>query len=175
MNRWAAALGASLLVHAGAAVGTAGWMGRPATFEVTAGEARVALALRSGASPQRSSLDTTAISRKKVTDLPGAIPEAEGAQASVPRSLRNAAPPYPAEAFRRGIEGTTSLFVRVSAQGAASRVAIERSSGWVILDEAAAQAVMKWTFLPARRAGIPVPGSIRIRIRFQIVEAEESW
>lgn len=174
MTRWMIALGASLLVHTGAAVGTLGVMSRSPSFEVTAGEARVALVFRSKSSPPKPSLGLEPIPQKKIAEPLTAIPEIEGAESSVPQSLHNPPPPYPAEAFRRGIQGVTSLFVQVSPQGLASQVAIERSSGSVILDEAAAGAVTKWTFLPARRVGILVSGSIRIRIRFQIVETEES-
>jgi TonB family protein len=171
VTRWAIALGASLLVHSGAAVGTLGMMSRSPSFEVTVGEARVALAFRPRPSPPPSSLNLEPVPPKKWAESLTAIPEVEGAESSAAQSLRNPPPPYPAEAFRRGIQGVTSLLVHVNAQGAASQVTMERSSGSAILDEAAVGAVMKWTFIPARRAGGPVSGAIRIRIRFQIVEA----
>jgi len=174
MSRWAIALGVSLLVHTGAAVGTIGMMSRSPSFEVTAGEARVALLFRSKSSLPKPSLNLEPVPQKKIPEPLAAIPEVEGAESSVPQSLHNPPPPYPPEAFRRGIQGVTSLFVRVSPQGLASQVTIERSSGSVILDEAAARAVMEWTFIPARRVGVLVSGSMRIRIRFQIVETEES-
>lgn len=174
MTRWTIALGASLLVHTGAAVGTLGWMSRSPSFEVTAGEARVVLMFQSKPpTPKKPSLNLEPIPEKKIAEPLTAIPEVEGAESAAPQSVHNPPPPYPSEAFRRGIQGVTSLFVRVNPQGLASQVAIERSSGSVILDEAAAAAVMRWTFIPARRMGIPVSGAIRIRIRFQIVQAEE--
>ena len=171
MTRWTIALGASLLVHTGAAVGTVGMMSRSPSFEVTAGEARVALAFRSKSSPPKPSLNLEPIPQKKMIEPLTAVPEVEGAESSVPQSLHHPPPLYPPEAFRRGIQGVTSLFVQVSPQGSASQVTIEHSSGSAILDEAAAGAVMKWTFIPARRMGVAVSGSIRIRIRFQIVGA----
>jgi len=146
-------------------------MSRSPSFEVTAGEARVALAFRSKSSPPKPSLNLEPIPQKKMIEPLTAVPEVEGAESSVPQSLHHPPPLYPPEAFRRGIQGVTSLFVQVSPQGSASQVTIEHSSGSAILDEAAAGAVMKWTFIPARRMGVAVSGSIRIRIRFQIVGA----
>ncbi len=175
MTRWTIALGASLFIHMGPAVGTLGWQKAP-SFEATPGQARVALVFRSKPSPPRTSwnLNPEPVPRKKIVESAVAIPELEGVESSAPWSLHNPPPPYPAEAFRRGIQGVTSLFVHVNSHGTASQIVMERSSGSILLDEAAVSAVAKWTFVPARRAGIQVPGSIRIRVRFQIVEMEES-
>ncbi len=171
--RWMIALGCSLLLHTGAAVGTVGWRQTPPSFEATPGEAKVAVVFRSKPTPPRASLNIEPVPQKKVAEPVTALSEVEGVEATAPRSFRNPPPPYPPEAFRRGIQGVTSLWVEVNPQGRAFLVVMESSSGSVILDEVAASAVAKWIFIPARRAGIPVSGSIRIRIRFQIVEAEE--
>lgn len=173
MNRWVAALSVSLLLHTGAAVGTLGSLRSAPTLEVTAGQARVAVLFRAKITPPRSALSIEPETRQKTVEPATAVPEVEGVESNAPQSLHNPPPLYPLEAFRRCIQGTTALFVSVSTEGRAAHVRIERPSGSSLLDEAAAQAVAKWVFLPARRAGVPAAGNIRIRVRFQIVEPEE--
>ncbi|KAA5604457.1 energy transducer TonB [Roseospira marina] len=81
-------------------------------------------------------------------------------------SARNPAPTYPQQARRLGQEGTVVLSVRVLPDGAADQVTITRSSGYGLLDRAAARTVEGWRFRPARRAGIPVSATARVTIRF---------
>jgi protein TonB len=173
VNRWAAALSLSLLFHTGAAVGTLGPLHGTPSLEVAAGEARVAVVFRSKPIPPRSALSFEPAPQKKSVEPVTVIPEMEGVESNAPQSLHNPPPSYPSEAFRRGIQGVTALLVAVSPEGNAALVQIERSSGSLLLDEAAAQTIAKWVFLPARWAGVPVAGSIRIRVRFQIAEPEE--
>jgi protein TonB len=73
--------------------------------------------------------------------------------------LRNPPPGYPAAARRNGEEGTVTLRVLVSVEGAPRDVLLERSSGSGLLDAAALAAVKNWRFAPARRGG----------------EAQEAW
>lgn len=169
--RWTMALTGSLLLHTGAAIGgLIGWEAAP-SFEATAGEARVVMMVR----PTPPSVPPSAVGlemdrKPRIKEPFAALPEMEGVEASVLASLRNPPPPYPPEAFRRGIEGVAALLVTVSPEGDPIGLILEGSSGSILLDEAATQAVARWTFHPARRAGIPATGRIRIRIRFQIVE-----
>ena len=172
MSRWGWALIGSLLIHGGTAVGAAllGGMPQTPTMEVTAGEAQVALIFQPRREPSRPREGLELAPTQKTPGPTMTVaPEIEGVEAVAPRSLKNPPPRYPREAFRRGIQGVTTVRVAVSPEGWADTVTIERSSGSLILDEAAAQAVAHWTFSPATRGGRPVPGQIRIRIRFQIV------
>ena len=73
--------------------------------------------------------------------------------------LRNPAPAYPTAARRNGEEGTVTLRVLVSTEGAPREVMLERSSGSSSLDAAALATVKTWRFTPARRGG----------------EAQEAW
>lgn len=79
------------------------------------------------------------------------------------------APRYPADALRRGWEGTVWLRVRVDEAGRPVEVEIERSSGHASLDRAARQQVRdRWRFQPAVRDGRPVPAWGRVPIRFSL-------
>ena len=82
--------------------------------------------------------------------------------------LRNTPPAYPSDARRKGIQGTVLLSVRVSHEGMAETVHIERSSGSGILDEAARVAVTSWRFVPARRGGQSVAANVTVPIVFRI-------
>lgn len=170
--RWAAACGLSVAVHLGLAIGGWGWGSAP-SIEVKAGAAKVTLVLQSKQAVQNPIHRSW--NHLKPTSQPtpptASIPDREGVISTAPYSLHNPPPPYPPLAFQRGIQGVTSLRVEVGPDGKATQVVVERSSGSWILDEAAAGAVWGWRFMPARQMGRPVSGTIRIRIRFQIVEA----
>lgn len=65
-----------------------------------------------------------------------------------PGAPGNPLPKYPERARRRGFEGLVTLAVQVSAKGEPLSVRISRSSGYRILDDAAARAVRRWRFRP---------------------------
>ena len=69
-----------------------------------------------------------------------------------PRGGYQVQPTYPAEARRANAEGTTLLRVHVGADGTIDDVLVQRSAGHDALDRAAAEAVRKWRFEPARNA-----------------------
>ncbi|MEJ5234131.1 MAG: TonB family protein, partial [Geminicoccaceae bacterium] len=91
-----------------------------------------------------------------------------------PGSADNPLPRYPTVARRRGIEGTVTLEVKVSASGLAEQVVLARSSGSALLDEAALEAVRRWRFRPARRGGEAVPGVVTVPITFRLLEPERA-
>lgn len=99
---------------------------------------------------------------------------ADFAPPSVPlggaRGGGNAIPEYPARARRRGWEGRVLLVVRVRADGAAETVRVASSSGHGILDRAARDAVRRWRFNPARRAGISVAASLEVPVTFRLID-----
>lgn len=84
--------------------------------------------------------------------------------------LSNPPPRYPYLARRQGQEGRVVLRVRVSARGDAKAVAIQRSSGYRLLDEAALEAVRKWRFVPASRGGSKVPAPVDVPISFKLTD-----
>jgi len=82
--------------------------------------------------------------------------------------LRNPAPSYPLASRRAGEQGTVTLRVRVSPDGIATRVAVERSSGSPHLDAAALEAVKAWRFTPARRGADAVESWMLVPIVFRL-------
>lgn len=100
-------------------------------------------------------------------------PEQKGALTEVlPNYLRNPAPVYPTLARERGYEGTVILEVEVLSSGACGLVRILRSSGYDLLDETARQALARWRFKPAVRAGMPVTVWVEIPVTFRLLEAK---
>lgn len=82
--------------------------------------------------------------------------------------LRNPPPRYPPAARRSGEEGTVTLKVLVSAEGAPVRVELDQSSGSLPLDSAALDAVKGWRFVPARRGAQNVEGWVRVPVVFRL-------
>jgi len=83
-----------------------------------------------------------------------------------PEDAKNAPPPYPADAARRGEQGLVEMLIHVAPDGHAAAVDITTSSGFADLDEAARTAVLAWQFRPARRDGTPVASELPFNIHY---------
>jgi periplasmic protein TonB len=77
-------------------------------------------------------------------------------------------PRYPESARRAGAQGVTLLRVRVLENGKVGEVNVERSAGFRDLDFAAAEAVKKWLFEPARRDREPVSVWVMLPVKFEL-------
>ena len=84
--------------------------------------------------------------------------------------LQVSAPFYPAVARVRGWEGTVILKALVEKDGTCSQVAVEKSSGYNVLDEAAVKAVKEWEFSPARFGNSPYATLTKIPVRFILAD-----
>ena len=93
-----------------------------------------------------------------------------GQSDAAPGPFRNPAPPYPWAARLLGQEGGVVLRIAISQTGRPTRVEVQRSSGYPLLDESAATTVRRWKFLPARTAGIPHDSLAMLRVRFRLEE-----
>jgi len=99
---------------------------------------------------------------------PPAAPRAAVYRAPERVAERGSAPVYPLRARRLGLEGRLILRLEVAADGSVAEVAVLESSGQAILDEAAVEAARTWVFVPARRDGRPVAGTIRVPVSFAL-------
>jgi len=70
-----------------------------------------------------------------------------------PGILSRREPNYPEKARQAGIEGTVVLSIEILENGRAGEVSIYQSSGSELLDDAAAAAVQRWRFVPAKVRG----------------------
>lgn len=120
--------------------------------------------------PQRTVAAPSNASRK--ADAQVAVASASSTRISPPRfsggGLANRPPRYPLQARRRDIEGRVVLRVVVTSGGQAQAVTVHKSSGYAMLDRAAKEAVARWRFQPATRAGQPVPGTVDAPVAFRL-------
>jgi protein TonB len=78
-------------------------------------------------------------------------------------------PSYPAAAREQRLEGTVLLEVLVRADGRVGEARVKQSSGAPVLDEAALEAVRRWTFVPAQRGPVAVDSWVEVPVRFSLV------
>ncbi|WAG13857.1 energy transducer TonB [Aeromonas hydrophila] len=82
--------------------------------------------------------------------------------------LNNPEPQYPYESRRRGEEGRVILNVRVTAEGTAASVEVDKSSGYRRLDMTARKTVSRWKFIPAKQNNVAVEASANVTIIFKL-------
>jgi periplasmic protein TonB len=99
---------------------------------------------------------------------PAAGPNAAPSVTARAQYRSNPKPEYPEEAKRLRQEGLVMLSVGVNAEGRVTDVSVGHSSGFPLLDQAAVQAVRRWTFDPATTLGVPVASRPAIPMRFRL-------
>lgn len=77
-------------------------------------------------------------------------------------------PNYPRAARKTGREGIVTIRVLVGTDGNPASVAVRETSGYEDFDNAAAQAVRKWRFFPAKKRGEPVASFHDVKVRFRL-------
>jgi periplasmic protein TonB len=97
-----------------------------------------------------------------------ALPPGPAARTAIPRGGYQVKPDYPTSARRLGIEGTALLGVRVETDGRVGDVVLKQSAGHPDLDRAAAEAVRRWRFEPARRGRDAVSMWVEVPVEFRL-------
>jgi periplasmic protein TonB len=97
-----------------------------------------------------------------------ALPPDAITQTAIPRGGYQVKPSYPSSARRAGVQGTTLLSVFVAADGHVSDVVVKESAGHPDLDRAAADAVRRWRFEPARRGAEAVSMWVLLPVEFRL-------
>lgn len=69
--------------------------------------------------------------------------------------LNNPKAPYPPLSKRLGEQGLVVVRVLIGTDGTASQATIQSSSNYERLDRTAVETVLKWRFVPGKRAGLP--------------------
>ncbi len=80
--------------------------------------------------------------------------------------LQNPKPPYPALSKRLGEQGKVIVRVLIGTDGTAQKTEIKQSSGYDRLDQAALATVMRWRYVPGKRAGVPEAMWFNVPISF---------
>ena len=99
-----------------------------------------------------------------------ALPPQQITQTARPRGGYQVRPVYPAAARQARAEGTTLLRVHISTDGSIDDVQVQRSAGHAALDRAAAEAVRKWRFEPARNGSVAVAVWVVVPVEFRLKE-----
>jgi protein TonB len=111
---------------------------------------------------------TAASSRAPSGPSVAALPPDGVTQTAVPRGGYQVRPSYPSNARRLGIQGTTLLSVFVAVDGRVGDVVVKQSAGHPDLDHAAAEAVKRWRFEPARRGREAVAMWVLLPVEFRL-------
>jgi len=80
--------------------------------------------------------------------------------------LNNPPPPYPPLSKRLGEQGQVVIRAFIDANGTATQAEVRTSSGYDRLDQAALQTVLKWRYVPGKRAGMPEGMWFNVPIHF---------
>ena len=73
---------------------------------------------------------------------------------------------YPPASKRLGEQGKVVVRVLIGADGTAQQAEIRQSSGYERLDRAALNTVLKWRYVPGKRAGVPEAMWFNVPINF---------
>lgn len=84
-----------------------------------------------------------------------------------PNYLHRPNPVYPAASRRLREAGTVLLRVSLDATGKVREVAVQTTSAYERLDQAAIEAVRQWRFIPATRGQQPVASTVLVPIAFK--------
>jgi protein TonB len=90
----------------------------------------------------------------------------------VDRSYPAPSPDYPALAQDNGEQGDVLVDVFVGSNGKPSKFKINQSSGFADLDNAAAEAVANWRYIPAVENGDRTSGWTTVKIHFELPHPE---
>jgi TonB family protein len=96
-----------------------------------------------------------------------------GSKFRPPKPIHQEAPVYPDQEKADKVQGVVKLTAVINKKGEVEKVEVEETSGNQNLDQAAIDAVKKWSFRPATRNRKPIAASYSLTLRF-VPEWEES-
>ena len=108
------------------------------------------------------------VEKKPTPQRPKPVAAAKTANVPQPVVIHNTPPAYPETARRAGWEGRVTVRVEVSADGLPLRVALEKSSGYGVLDQAALRTVKNWRFQPRKVGGVAMTGTVDVPVNFTL-------
>ncbi|WP_420130724.1 energy transducer TonB [Rhodoferax ferrireducens] len=80
--------------------------------------------------------------------------------------LQNPKPPYPSMSKRLGEQGKVVVRVLIGLDGTAQKAEIKQSSGFDRLDQSALATVLRWRYVPGKRAGVAEAMWFNVPINF---------
>lgn len=120
------------------------------------------LAAPVAAAPQETTVPVAATSKAApAPQPPQLVPPSTDAD-----YLQNPKPPYPSLSKRLGEQGKVVVRVLIGIDGKAQSTEIKQSSGFERLDQAALATVLRWRYVPGKRAGVPEAMWFNVPISF---------
>jgi protein TonB len=141
--------------------------GPPAPGVVHAGSGAFAVAPPSDA-PASGPASAPTAAAQPAGPAVAALPSDGVTQRAIPQGGYQHRPAYPSSARRLGVQGTTLLNVLVADDGRVANVIVTQSAGHPDLDQAAADAVRRWRFEPARRGTEKVAMWVQLPVEFRL-------
>ncbi len=130
---------------------------------------KAAEALRAAAKKPASSPSETAASR--ASEQAAAPAPVRAVPASTPAVLvRSVNPRYPTQAQRLHVEGYVVVRFTVTSEGRTSNIKVVEAQPRHVFERAATDAIERWEFKPATRAGQPVDSTLTNRINFSLAK-----
>jgi protein TonB len=103
-----------------------------------------------------------------VVPAPPAAPTKVDLPTTVADYQAKSPPVYPAMSRRMGEQGRVVMRVLIGADGVPQQAEVQQSSGHGRLDRAAAEAVMRWRYVPGKRGGVPETMWFQVPIEFKL-------
>jgi protein TonB len=141
--------------------------GPPAPSVVDAGSGAFAIAPPAG-QPASGPAPAPTAAAQPAGPTAAALPTDGVTQRAIPQGGYQHRPAYPSSARRLGLQGTTLLTVLVADDGRVANVIVTQSAGHPDLDQAAADAVRRWRFEPARRGTEKVAMWVQLPVEFRL-------
>jgi protein TonB len=113
--------------------------------------------------PPEIEVEAPPVVENAIATTPEAAPEVENLAVS-----NRVNPVYPPASRRAGEQGVVMLRVLVNENGRPGDVQVTQSSGFPKLDQAALDAIKKWTFKPAKNGATPILSWTRVQVKFEL-------
>ena len=108
------------------------------------------------------------VEKKQKPQPPTSVTATKTPNVPQPVVIRNTPPIYPETARRAGWEGRVTVRAEVSADGLPTSVALAKSSGYGVLDQAALRSVKRWRFQPRTIGGVAMAGVVEVPVNFSL-------
>jgi len=100
---------------------------------------------------------------------PPVRPLRAGLDVREPRRVKDVPPVYPELAVATRLQGVVILECQIDAHGRVAEVRVLR--GFMLLNEAAVEAVRQWVYTPTLVNGVPVPVTMTVTVSFRLDQA----
>jgi TonB family protein len=121
------------------------------------------------AAPSKTIKKPVEVRKRKIAKIQKISSQVIKTQAD-PNYFKNPPPEYPELARQMRQEGLVMLVADIDREGYPIKVEIGKSSGYLLLDQAALKAVIHWRFQAGRIGDLAVESKVTVPVRFRLEE-----